>query len=256
MIFDLHVHTVFSDGKNTPEETVLAAIGKGMEVIGFSDHSYTPCDLSYCMKKEDAARYKAEIRRLKEKYAGQITVLLGLEQDYDTPGRVCGYDYKIGSVHYLTPENAVVPVDESADILRAAADTYYAGDIYALAEAYFDKVSRVIEKTRADIIGHFDLIRKFNRDGSLFDERNPRYRDAAVNALDRLLETKKPFEINTGAISRGYQDEAYPSPMLLDYLTEKGASFVLSGDSHRTDGLCFLFERYRDLPGVLTEWKK
>ena len=255
MIFDLHIHTVFSDGNNTPEETVLAAIGKGMDLIGFSDHSYTPCDLSYCMKKEDVSRYQTEIRRLKEKYAGRIGILLGIEQDYETPGRICGYDYKIGSVHYLTPDNAVVPVDEGADILRKAADTYYGGDMVALSEAYFDKVSRVIERTHADIIGHFDLIRKFNKDGSLFDERCPRYRNAAVNALDRLLETKKPFEINTGAISRGYQDEAYPSPLLVDYLIEKGASFVLSGDSHRTDGLCFAFERYRDLPGVLKDWK-
>ncbi len=36
---DKHVHTIFSDGKNTPEEVVLEAIARKMEVLGFSDHS-------------------------------------------------------------------------------------------------------------------------------------------------------------------------------------------------------------------------
>ncbi|MBO7361393.1 MAG: hypothetical protein J6V48_09730, partial [Clostridia bacterium] len=39
---DFHLHSLFSDGKNSPEEVVLAAIGKGMTAIGFSDHSWTP----------------------------------------------------------------------------------------------------------------------------------------------------------------------------------------------------------------------
>ena len=29
--FDLHMHTTFCDGKNTPEEMVLSAIDKGLE---------------------------------------------------------------------------------------------------------------------------------------------------------------------------------------------------------------------------------
>ena len=41
ILTDLHVHTNYCDGKNTPEEMVLAAIEKGMECIGFSVHSYT-----------------------------------------------------------------------------------------------------------------------------------------------------------------------------------------------------------------------
>ena len=38
---DLHVHTTFSDGKNTPEEMILAALDKGLETIGvFRSQSY------------------------------------------------------------------------------------------------------------------------------------------------------------------------------------------------------------------------
>ena len=34
--YDLHMHTTFCDGKNTPEEIVLYAIDKGFSAIGFS----------------------------------------------------------------------------------------------------------------------------------------------------------------------------------------------------------------------------
>ena len=63
---DLHVHTTYSDGKNTPEEVVRYAIDKGFDVIGFSGHGYTPFDLRYCIN--DMSGYIAEIKRIKEKY--------------------------------------------------------------------------------------------------------------------------------------------------------------------------------------------
>ena len=51
-ITNYHTHTTYCDGKDTPEEMVLAAIGYGMHALGFSTHSYTSRDLSYCIKKE------------------------------------------------------------------------------------------------------------------------------------------------------------------------------------------------------------
>ena len=66
---DFHVHTVFSDGKDTPEDMVLSAIERGMTAIGFSDHSTTPCDQSYCMAhspKEVRVHAKHVIRRVSD----------------------------------------------------------------------------------------------------------------------------------------------------------------------------------------------
>ena len=82
ILSDLHVHTIFSDGKNTPEEMVRAAISKGMTKIGFSDHSYTSYDESYCMSREGTAVYRKVIAGLKEKYRDQIEILCGIEQDF------------------------------------------------------------------------------------------------------------------------------------------------------------------------------
>ena len=102
----------------------------------------------------------------------------------------------------------------------------------------------MIEHTHADLIGHFDLITKFNEGNKLFDEECPRYLDAAFAALDELLKTGRPFEINTGAISRGYRTSPYPSAEIQAYIKEHGGRFVLSSDAHSADALAYGFDQY------------
>ena len=67
ILADFHTHTTYCDGKNTPEEMVRAAIAKGMTKIGFSGHSHTAFDESYCMSTEGTEAYRQEIAALKEK---------------------------------------------------------------------------------------------------------------------------------------------------------------------------------------------
>ena len=234
---DLHVHTTFSDGKNTPEEMVLAAIEAGLAVIGFSDHSHTAFDESWCMSVDSTAAYRAEIARLKAKYAGEICVLCGVEQDYYSELPPDGFDYVIGSVHYIKADGDYIPVDESAQIMHDAAQRFFGGDIYALIEKYYRTVADVVHKTGADIIGHFDLICKFNEQTPFFDEHHPRYVNAWQSAADALLQTEKPFEINSGAVLRGYKTVPYPSAEIQEFLCSRGAAFVDSSDSHNTAAL-------------------
>ncbi len=203
---DYHVHTDFSDGKASPEEMAAAALARGMEELGFSDHSHTPFDESYCIAAGRAAEYRARVEALKAQYAGRLRILCGLEQDVYSQPPEQPFDYLVGSAHFVRPRPEVyVPVDVSPEILARAAAHYYDADIYALCEAYFDTAGRVLEQTGADIIGHFDLIAKFQEREPLFNEAHPRYVAAWQKAVDRLLPYGKPFEINTGAMSRGYR---------------------------------------------------
>jgi len=245
-MFDLHMHTVFSDGKNTPEEMVLEAVRKGLETVGISDHSTgDPCG----MKPEERDIYKAEIARLKEKYAGQIRVLCGLERDFLTDDYT-EYDYTIGSVHWLTmPDGHHVSIDWTAEKLREGAEKYFGGDMYALAEAYYAVEARVVEVTKCDIIGHFDLMTKFIEQDPAFDLHHPRYVKAWQEAADRLLETGKPFEVNTGAMSRGYRTSPYPSEEIRKYILTRGGRLLLSSDAHARENIAFGFA---DIPG--NEW--
>lgn len=244
---DLHTHTIFSDGKNTAEEMVLAAIARGMETIGISDHSPTFFDKSYCMKKEKLADYKETIFALKEKYKDQIKVLCGIEQDSYSAETPEGFDYVIGSVHYIRFADDYIPVDEGADVLIRAAEKYTGGDRIALVEMYFETVSKVAEKWKPDILGHFDLIRKYNSGNAIYDEEDPRVIKAAEKALDTLLPYHLPFEINTGGIFRGCREDAYPAARYIDYIKAHGGKLILSSDAHRTDALCFQFPRYENV---------
>lgn len=240
-MFDLHMHTIWSDGTNTAEEMVQEAIRKGLETVGISDHSSgDPCGMTL----EQSADYRAEIARLKEKYAGQIRVLCGLERDYFTDD-FADYDYTIGSVHWLAmPDGHHVPVDYMAEKLREGADKYFGGDFYALAEAYYAMMAKVVEVTKCDIIGHFDLITKFIEQDPAFDTNHPRYVKAWQQAADELLKTGKPFEVNTGAISRGYRTTPYPAKEIRDYIREHGGKLIMSSDAHAKENIAFRFDEW------------
>jgi len=123
-----HTHTTFCDGKNTPEEMVLRAIELGCPELGFSGHSYLPFGTDYCMTPEKTRQYQDEIRRLQEKYAGQIKILLGIEQDYFSETSTEGYDYVIGSVHSVRKDGCDLEVDHSRDIFVENAQKHYGED--------------------------------------------------------------------------------------------------------------------------------
>ena len=238
---DLHVHSSFSDGIAQPEEVARAAFALGLDRLGFTDHGYAPYDLDCCIPEGKVLAYQASVRALKAQYAGRMEILCGVEQDFYSPASTEGFDYVIGSVHYLLLGDEYVPVDYKDHFLLLAARRYFDGDCLALAEEYFRTASQVVSQTHCDLIGHFDLICKLNGNGRLFDEQSPRYIAAWQEAADQLLETGVPFEINTGGMSRGYRQEPYPASPILSYLAKHGASFVLTSDSHDPATLCYDF---------------
>lgn len=244
---DFHVHSTYCDGKNSLEEMVRAAIDLKMTRLGFSGHAYTDFDNSYCMTLENTQKYAEDIARLKEKYKDKIRILCGLEMDYFSAPPTIKTDYLLGSVHYVKNGENYCEVDNSETQMCSDVKRYFDGDLYAYAEVYFAQVGDVINKTKADIIGHFDLVTKFNEGNKMFDTSNTRYVAAAKAAIDKLILTGKPFEINTGAMSRGYRTEAYPEMQFLKYIKEKGGRVILSGDTHAAENLCYRFEEYEHI---------
>lgn len=244
---DLHCHTTYCDGANTPEEMVLSAIDKGLDTIGICAHSYTFFDTSYCIRKEAIPRFLAEVHYLRAAFYDRIHVLCGVEQDYYSAEATDDFDYVIGSVHYLKCGSDYVPVDETPELLRDAAEKHFGGDIYALCEQYYATVADVVSRTACDIIGHFDLVTKFVERTDLIDVHHPRYVAAWQSAADELLKTGVPFEINTGAISRGYRTSPYPSAEIIDYIKAHGGELILSSDAHSADAAAFQFDKFESL---------
>jgi histidinol-phosphatase (PHP family) len=243
---NFHTHTTYCDGKNTPEEMVQAAIALGMTAIGFSGHSHSVTE-TYGMDPKTIVQYRADILALKEKYAGQIDILLGLEQDSLCSAPDYNYDYLIGAVHAFFKDGHYICVDEAERTMLHNVEAYYGGDFYAYAEHYYQVLTETVLKYDPTFIAHFDLVTKFNEGGKHFDESHPRYRKAALDALHTLIKAGKPFEINTGAISRGYRVTPYPAPFILQEIHDLGGKIILSGDTHACDGLLCEYEQATQL---------
>ena len=244
MLQNLHTHTTFCDGKNTPEEMVQAAITLGMDSLGFSGHSplIAPVPGDWCMQPEQVGDYCQEVLRLREKYEDKLTIFLGLEQDILSPTPKENYDYIIGSVHGLLMQcGELAPVDESEESFCRAVQDYFDGDALNFVEAYYQMVGQVAEQTSCQIVGHFDLICKFNEGGRLFDTAHPRYRKAALAALDRLVQQDVILEINTGAMSRGYRSAPYPEQWLLKEMKKRAIPICITSDTHSAQTLMHEF---------------
>lgn len=254
---NVHSHSTFSDGRNTPEEMIRAALALGFHTLGFSDHGhadYDDCSMSLAQE----ADYRAEIRRLREKYAEQIDVPLGYEHDWLSPANVDGYDYYIESVHYVRADGCCWSVDWTRQKLEDAMARHYGGDPYALCRDYFRTVCESIEGTGADILGHIELIMKFNEKRDLFDDSDPRYLESALACAELAARSGRLIEINTGAIARGYRTQPYPGEAMLRRIRECGGRVLLSSDCHDSGAIDCAFAGALELAracGFKTAWE-
>ena len=251
---NFHTHTTYCDGKNTPRELVEQALELGCRQIGFSGHSYTETGDAepYCMTPAGTRAYKAEIRALQSEYRDRIEILLGLERDAFSVDHDDDYDFVIGSVHYVYKDGVYLPVDESRESQIEAVNRHYGGDFYGFVEDYYRLVGDIDRLTNCDVVGHFDLITKFNEPGDLFDVGDRRYREAAERALNKLMHKGLIFEINYGAIARGYRTTPYPDPWLQDLLRQNGEKLLFSSDCHDKDHLLFGIGQANDVTPTRT----
>lgn len=244
MLANYHTHTTFCDGQNTAEETVLRAIDLGFCALGFSSHAYTYFDTSYCIK--DTNEYISTIAALKEKYSGKIQIYLGVEEDAFSPANRADFDYIIGSCHYICVDGAYYPTDIDYDCLKKCLEVLK-GDTLKFAEIYYKNFCSYISKRKPDIVGHFDLITKFDENDIqrfLCDER---YWKIAEKYMGEAAKSDCIFEINTGAMAKGHRTLPYPHPRLLHILKKNDGKIILSSDSHSVDTLDYKFCEMREI---------
>jgi len=243
-----HTHTIWCDGKNTVEEMIVGAIEKGFDAIGFSSHAMFPVFENYTLGPAAAPAYVADIRAAAAKYAKHIKVFCALEADY-IPGVTApekaryaslGLDYLIGSLHWVDG----VAVDHTPEILADGIRDRFGGSARALITAYHERLREMVSRFDFDILGHADLYRKYNLKHPYFDESEPWYREELVKSADTIAASGKLVEVNTGAIGRGWRDDAYPSDEFRALLRARGVKFVLNSDSHSVETLDAGFDKY------------
>jgi histidinol-phosphatase (PHP family) len=224
---------------------VARAAAAGFTTYGLSEHcprsraedlfpdesDLAPADLDRLF-----AAYLAEATRLAGEWADRLEVLVGFETEAVPPASWAGdmrslraslprCDYVIGSVHHV----GGVCIDLSAERTREAAEA--CGGRQALEIAYFDLVAEVAEALRPEVIGHIDLIRKF-------DGPDPRFAPPVWRAIDRALEAARAagsaLDVNA-APARRSMGPVYPLVGILERARVIGVPVTLGDDSHGPD---------------------
>ncbi|MBR5157000.1 MAG: histidinol-phosphatase [Clostridia bacterium] len=245
-IQNLHTHTSFCDGADTPEEMVIAALEKGFDSLGFSGHSY----MTYSKYLGDIDRtedYKKAVSELKIKYEDQIKIYLGLEVDMYSEPKMEDYDYLIGSVHYFNIDNEYVGFDKSEQEVEEIINTYFDGNGMEYAKYYYKTLAQLPQYGNFDIIGHFDLITKHSDNRTFFDAESKEYLNYAFETAEVLAKKIPFFEVNNGAVARGYRKTPYPSIPIMKRLKELGFGAIITSDSHSTKTIDCGFELSTEL---------
>ena len=245
MISNVHTHTTWCDGTISPKEMADAAIAIGFSDLGFSSHSPIPLDREYPWMTDEAG-YIKEISELKKEYAGRLNILCGVEHDYFSQINRDDYDYTIGSVHYLALTSDINITVDDPDWQKPAAIRMYDGNTQKMYREYYSLMVRNAQINRPDIIGHFDILTKYNRGNAIFDEDSEDYKNTAMEALDSVLDVIIPYggmiELNVSAFVRKLRDDPYPSPFLLKRIAQRGGRMIITTDAHKPERLNMGFD--------------
>ena len=262
MLADYHVHTEFSDDSDYPMEAVVQdALARGIDELCFTDHvDYgikrdwdDPTGLEYRaggpgepelmpLANVDYPRYVARIEELREKYAGQISLKLGLEFGmqthtigaYEQLFRRYPFDFVILSVHQVEDKEFWNGAFQEG---RTQAECY---------ERYYDEMLSLVRAYRGySVLGHMDLICRY-------DEHGPypfaRVRDQVAAILECVIADGRGIELNTSCWRYGLSDLTPSRDILRLYRELGGTVLTLGSDSHKPEHLgAHLADAKRDL---------
>jgi histidinol-phosphatase (PHP family) len=231
------------------EEVVSEAIKQRFEVYGLTEHvpryrledlypeevvsppSTSSTSKRFCQRalslgdlSDQFTTFLNEAHRLKELYAPQITLLVGLETEYitdddldhlrkllkDNEKRI---DYIVGSVHHVSS----IPIDfDRVTYEKALANFSDEEGVHILGNhqmeqflsAYFDAQHKLIRHFQPEIIGHLDLCRLYTP--SLDLKQYPIAWGKLVKNIEEAINYGALFEINSAALKKEGWTSPYP----------------------------------------------
>lgn len=244
---NFHQHSLFSDGKNHPEDYVLQAIRLGFTAIGFTEHSPLPFSTYYALPQRRENEYVNEIDRLKSKYAAEIKIYRALEQDFipgitenfSTVSNRMNLDYSIGSVHLVAPSHG----DElwfidgpERRLYDEGLHTLFNGNIREAVSRFFFQTNEMIEKEAFDVLGHMDKIKMHNAN-RFFTVEESWYQDLVMQTLELVKAHQLIVEINTRGIYKKRSDSYFPDHLTLRQIKEMNIPVLISSDAHMPEEL-------------------
>jgi histidinol-phosphatase (PHP family) len=237
-----HNHTTWSDGTSTVAEMIAAARNAGLEELGISDHFAIAGDgrrFPWALPQESLEDYVAQILEAKTA-TRDLTVRLGMEVDYfpETVERTIRrldpfpFDYLIGSVHFVD--------DFAIDLNAQPWEGLSPDDRNRIWREYWRLLRKAVDTRLFDIIGHFDLPKKFK----FFPTAD--LTDEALAVLDAIAAADMALEINCSGWDKPVQ-EAYPSLSYLQEAKRRNIPLIINADAHSADAVVRNFDRARRL---------
>lgn len=222
MIVDYHLHTEMSDGKGIFEDYIKQAIKKSIDEIGFSDHINLK-NAIWSMKLNNVNYYFKRLSKLRSNEK-LVKIKIGAEMDFDPKKlketfeflKKYKFDYVIGSVHLI--KNWCITNEKELYLWKKH-------NVDFVYKNYYESIQKMAKSKVFDIVGHFDVIKKFN-----FKPEKDNT-DIVIETLQIIKKSKMCLEINTSGLKHPCQ-EIYPGKKILDMCFDMGIKITLGSDSH------------------------
>lgn len=239
---DMHMHTLYSHGKNKPSQMYESALAKGISVIGFSEHSPRPGGYDYTREyREQLSRHFPDyIREVRELGGGSCEALLGLEVDWlpaekefvRASCKAYDYDYLIGSVHFID--------HWGFDDVREKWNALSQEECEIIYRKYFANWLDMIQSGLFQIAAHPDLIKIF----SVGQFREWLRKSEAVTILQKCLRALRDAGMAMEISSAGLRKpcvEIYPAPAIMAIAADAGVRVSLASDAHAAEDIGYAF---------------
>ena len=226
MIANYHTHTARCRHAIGSEEAYAKnALERGLEILGFSDHTpqYFPGDYYSTMRMfpEELAAYCDTVRQLQRDFSGRLQIHLGVEAEYYplTFREMCarlqdaGVEYMILGQHWLGNE---------FDALCSGTATEDERHL----QRYCDQVIAAMETGKFSYFAHPDIVR-YVGEGTIYERHMRRVCRASID-------TGTPLEINFLGLSAGRH---YPTELFWQLVAEEGCQVVFGIDAHSPDAM-------------------
>lgn len=223
-----HTHTTrCHHAQGEDEAYVQAALRAGFDALGFSDHTPWPFQSGYVsgirMGMEDLPGYIASIQSLKERYAGQLQIHIGLEceyfpryHDHLLRMREMGVEYFILGQHFT---------DSEEDTPYTARECKKDDGVLR----YGESTANAIRTGLFRYVAHPDLFMRHRA-----EDWTPACVQAADMICQAVWEMRIPLEYNLAGLENQHdgQDCGYPSDCFWRYARKWGCSAILGVDAH------------------------
>ncbi|GAA5416285.1 DNA polymerase/3'-5' exonuclease PolX [Paraliobacillus ryukyuensis] len=195
---DLHMHTTWSDGAQSVEEMVQAAVNRGYAYIAITDHSKF-LKVANGLDETRLRKQREEIERLRPLYPN-ITIFCGVEMDILPDGSMNfaneflqEMDYVIGAIHSSfnqTEEEIMHRLFHACENPYITLIAHPTGRIIGRRKGYQANVKQLIEKAKET-----GTVLELNANPNRFDLAAPWLRQAQEQGVN--------IAINTDAHSEG-----------------------------------------------------